>query len=218
MTRSSAARALLLAAGLLSVGAPRAVLAESADDVETARACFLEATRLGKQGRWKEASEMYARSLQLKPAPLTRYSLGVAQRESGRLADALASFRTFVKEPSTPSSAAFVEPAHAAIDAGWMCNREAGGIKYGRVIKAGPQTNDFSVDVVDMQPMAGPHHRHPNGEIDLVMPLEPEAQFDGHGAGWVVYGPGSAHHPTVTQGRALVLYLLPAGAIEFTRT
>ena len=56
------------------------------------------------------------------------------------------------------------------------------------------------------------------GEIDLVMPLEPEAQFDGHGAGWVVYGPGSAHHPTVTRGRALVLYLLPAGAIEFTRT
>jgi hypothetical protein len=106
----------------------------------------------------------------------------------------------------------------AAIDAGWMCNRAAGGIKYGRVIKAGPRTNDFSVDVVDMQPMAGPHHRHPNGEIDLVMPLEPEAQFDGHGAGWVVYGPGSAHHPTVTRGRALVLYLLPAGAIEFTRT
>lgn len=105
-----------------------------------------------------------------------------------------------------------------AIRAGWMCNREGGGIKYGRVIKPGPQTHGFSVDVVDMEPMAGPHHRHPNGEIDLVMPLEPDAEFDGHGAGWVVYEPGSAHHPTVTRGRALVLYLLPAGAIEFTRT
>jgi len=72
--------------------------------------------------------------------------------------------------------------------------------------------------VVDMQPLAGPHHRHPNGEIDLVMPIEAGAEFDGHGAGWVVYEPGSAHHPTVTVGRALVLYLLPAGAIEFTRT
>ena len=44
----------------------------------------------------------------------------------------------------------------------------------------------------------------------------PAARFDGHGAGWVVYGPGSAHSPTVTGGRALVLYLLPQGAIEFT--
>ena len=111
-----------------------------------------------------------------------------------------------------------LQACREAIQAGWMCNREGGGIKYGRVIKPGPQTHGFSVDVVDMQPLAGPHHRHPNGEIDLVMPLEPGAQFDGHGAGWVVYEPGSAHHPTVTGGRALILYLLPAGAIEFTRT
>jgi hypothetical protein len=54
------------------------------------------------------------------------------------------------------------------------------------------------------------------GEIDLVMPLDADAQFDGHGAGWVVYGPDSVHRPTVAQGRALVLYLLPDGAIEFT--
>jgi hypothetical protein len=99
-----------------------------------------------------------------------------------------------------------------------MCNRQAGTIKYGRVVKAGELTNGFSVDVVDMDSVAGPHHRHPNGEIDLIMPLTPSAKFDDHGAGWLVYGPGSAHHPTVTQGRALVLYLLPAGAIEFTHT
>lgn len=104
-----------------------------------------------------------------------------------------------------------------AIAAGWMCNREADGIKYGRVIKHSPATHGFSVDVVDMQPVAGPHHAHPNGEIDLIMPLEPAAKFDGRGAGWLVYGPGSAHGPTVTDGRALVLYLLPQGAIEFTR-
>lgn len=105
----------------------------------------------------------------------------------------------------------------AACAAGWMCNREAGGIKYGRVIKPGPATHGFSVDVVDMQPVAGPHHTHPRGEIDLIMPLESGAKFDGRGAGWLVYGPGSAHRPTVTGGRALVLYLLPGGTIEFTR-
>jgi len=72
---------------------------------------------------------------------------------------------------------------------------------------------------------ACPHHRHPNGEIDLVMPLASgdgvaaggAATFDGQSAGWKVYGPGSAHRPTVRGGRALVLYLLPDGAIEFTR-
>lgn len=105
-----------------------------------------------------------------------------------------------------------------AIADGWMCNREAGGIKYGRVIKAIPELHGFSVDVVDMNDVRGPHHRHPNGEIDMVMPLTPDAKFDGHGAGWVVYEPNSAHFPTVRDGRALVLYLLPDGAIEFTGT
>lgn len=111
-----------------------------------------------------------------------------------------------------------LDACQSAIAAGWMCNREAGGIKYGRVLKPHAQTHGFSVDVVDMRPSAGPHHRHPNGEIDLIMPLDVGACFDGRGAGWLVYGPGTAHYPTVTRGRALILYLLPAGAIEFTRT
>lgn len=107
------------------------------------------------------------------------------------------------------------EACHAGIAAGWMCNREGGGIRYGRVLKATPATHGFSVDVVDMNEVAGPHHAHPNGEIDLVMPLDGEAKFDGHRAGWVVYAPNSAHRLTVTGGRVLVLYLLPGGAIDF---
>jgi len=103
-----------------------------------------------------------------------------------------------------------------AIEAGWMCKYEAGGIRYGRVIKPDLSLHDLSVDVVDMNDVKGPHHRHPNGEIDLIMPLTSGALFDGHGAGWLVYEAGSAHHPTVTSGRALVLYLLPRGAIEFS--
>ena len=65
--------------------------------------------------------------------------------------------------------------------------------------------------------VVGPHHSHPNGEIDLVMPLDDAAEFDGKGAGWMVYAPGSAHRPTVSKGKALVLYLLPGDAINFTR-
>ena len=96
-----------------------------------------------------------------------------------------------------------------------MCDREHGGIRFGRVIKPTDVTHGFSVDVVEMDNIVGPHHGHPNGEIDLVMPLTDGAKFDGQGAGWKVYGPGSAHKPTVTDGRAYVLYLLPEGAIDF---
>ena len=100
---------------------------------------------------------------------------------------------------------------------GWLCDRDAGGIRYGRVFKPAADLNGFSVDVVDMKDIAGPHHVHPEGEIDLVLPIEGDARFDGRSAGWLVCPPGSAHRPTVSNGRALVLYLLPAGRIEFTK-
>lgn len=104
----------------------------------------------------------------------------------------------------------------AGVAQGWLANREGGGLKYGRIFKPAADLNGFSVDVVDMLDMAGPHHVHPLGEIDLIMPMDPEARFDDRPAGWLVCPPGSAHCPTVSQGRALVLYLLPQGQIEFT--
>ena len=68
-----------------------------------------------------------------------------------------------------------------------------------------------------MNGVVGPHHSHPNGEVDLVIPLNEGAAFDGTDHGWKVYSPGSAHKPTVANGEAFVIYLLPDGAIEFTR-
>jgi hypothetical protein len=105
----------------------------------------------------------------------------------------------------------------AGVAGGWLCDREGGGIRYGRIFKPAADLHGFSVDVVDMQDVAGPHHVHPNGEIDLIMPLQGDARFDGRPAGWLVCPPGSAHRPTVSQGRALVLYLLPEGQIQFTK-
>ena len=118
------------------------------------------------------------------------------------------------------SSATYLQlkaSCEAGVAAGWLANREGGGIKSGRIFKPSDDLHGFSVDVVDMQDIAGPHHTHPNGEIDLVMPIEGDAQFDGRSAGWCVYPAGSAHRPTVSNGRALVLYLLPQGKIEFTK-
>ncbi|CAA7618596.1 conserved hypothetical protein [Candidatus Terasakiella magnetica] len=104
---------------------------------------------------------------------------------------------------------------HAAIAAGWMCAQGGPGRRFGRVIEATPASRDLSVDVVDLTEIVGPLHRHPDGEICLIMPVDQPARFDGKGKGWCVYGPNSAHRPTVKGGRALVLYLLPGGKIEF---
>lgn len=118
--------------------------------------------------------------------------------------------------PGSATFEAIFDACQTGIKDGWMCNRTGGGIRYGRVLKATDATHGFSVDVVDMENVVGPHHVHPNGEIDLIMPLTTGACFDSHPAGWCVYAPGSGHRPTVTEGRALVVYLLPNGAIEFT--
>ncbi|HBZ44497.1 MAG TPA: DUF4863 domain-containing protein [Maritimibacter sp.] len=99
---------------------------------------------------------------------------------------------------------------------GWLMSREAGGIKFGRAIKPGAAAGSFSVDVVRMEDVAGPHHVHTTGEIGAVMPLKGQPKFDEFEPGWYVYPPGSDHNPTVTGGDAYVLYFLPDGAIEFT--
>lgn len=140
--------------------------------------------------------------------------------------------RRIEAEPVEPALGALLDaefpadgPIFAEIEAlcrqgceeGWLCAREAGGIRFGRPVKPGVATHGFSVDVVEMDDVVGPHHTHPNGEIDMVMPLDGSARFDGCARGWKVYGPGSAHSPTVAGGKALVLYLLPDGAIEFSR-
>jgi hypothetical protein len=99
---------------------------------------------------------------------------------------------------------------------GWLMNRVASGIKYGRAVKPGAEAGSFSVDVVRMKEVKGPHHIHTNGEIGAIMRIAGSPTFDEMPEGWYVYGPGSDHHPTVTGGDAYVLYLLPEGAIEFT--
>lgn len=142
----------------------------------------------------------------------------VTSEIAGRPVDAgLADFLNERFPAGGPEFQAIFAACKAAVAAGWMCEREHGGIRYGRVIKPTDAIHGFSVDVVEMQDVVGPQHAHPNGEIDMIMPLEGDAKFDGHGAGWFVYGPGSVHRPTVTGGRAYVLYLLPQGAIEFTK-
>lgn len=118
--------------------------------------------------------------------------------------------------PESEVFQAIENACHQAIREGWMCSQGSEGRRFGRVIEPSTETEMLSVDVVDLKDIVGPHHRHPSGEICMVMPISENALFDDKGSGWCVYEPGSDHHPTVTNGQALVLYMLPDGRIEFT--
>lgn len=108
--------------------------------------------------------------------------------------------------------ASLLRAAHAE---GWLTPREGGGVRFGRLSKALPESRGFSIDVVDMSGGASGAHTHPLGEFDLCFPLEGRPAFDGRTGPWVVYPPGSRHVPTVTGGRMLIVYFLPEGAIRF---
>lgn len=99
---------------------------------------------------------------------------------------------------------------------GWLCDREAGGARFSRVAKPSEATAGFSVDAVEL---GGPGvwHRHTSGEVNLCFARDPGAAFDGQAEGWVVFGQGSDHVPTVTGGKMLLLYFLPGGRIDWKR-
>lgn len=147
------------------------------------------------------------------------------RRAVGHVAEAIgarpldADLESFLNASFPPGAATFdtlEQLAFTGVKEGWLCNRTAGGIAFGRAVKPGQDAGTFSVDVVVMDNIAGPHHVHTTGEIGMIMPIDGEPLFDGKARGWYVYPPGSAHFPTVTGGKACILYLLPDGAIEFT--
>jgi hypothetical protein len=118
-------------------------------------------------------------------------------------------------ERAAPFAGAVVAAVKAAalanVNSDWLLPKAQGGIRFGRVAK---DLLGFSVDAVLMD-VPGPKHRHGNGELDLCLPTKGDPRFDGKAAGWVVYGKGSVHVPTVKGGEMLILYFLPGGAIEF---
>ncbi|MRG95472.1 PEGA domain-containing protein [Polyangium spumosum] len=136
---------LVLAAVLLGHAPARA---QSPADVALARELFREGATLAEGGRWAEARERYARSLALKRAPLTLYSLGVASREVGRLVEALESFRAFLVEmdPENATHKSYEQPARDAITA---LEKRVGRLDL-RIVPAGPRALAVRVDGLDV--------------------------------------------------------------------
>lgn len=110
-----------------------------------------------------------------------------------------------------PIVTAIREAAEPGIADGSLLRKEMGGVRFGRVAK---DVQGFSVDVV-LSAASGPRHRHPNGEVDLLLARDGEPRFDGHPPGWAVYPPGSEHVPAVAGGEMFIVYFLPGGAIAW---
>ncbi|UQA57842.1 PEGA domain-containing protein [Polyangium aurulentum] len=112
-----AARLVAVLSFALGLGATGAARGQGAADVALARDLFREGVELAQQGRWDDAHERYRRSLALKRAPLTLYSLGVAQQQTGRFVDAIESFRAFLaeREPESPVTLPYEQPAREAV-------------------------------------------------------------------------------------------------------
>ncbi|MEZ4301627.1 MAG: tetratricopeptide repeat protein [Polyangiaceae bacterium] len=86
-----------------------------ADDTSDAREAFNQGVSLAAEKRWSEACDKYEESLRLRRSALTLYSLGVVQREAGRLVEAQATLEAFLAEPETPSTQSYREPARATV-------------------------------------------------------------------------------------------------------
>jgi len=129
-----------------------------------------------------------------------------------------------------PGSALYEDLAglvKAGVRDGWAANVEVAGQHYrrSRILEPHPDTFYFSITAVLMRSetlLRGDYHGHPYGEINMVVPLDPDAQIAGpngwRGAGWTAPAPGSRHYPEVRGGGVIALFYLPAGRISYDIT
>lgn len=119
-------------------------------------------------------------------------------------------------DPQSEAGKALSAKLLEMLEAGEIANRGELPMTFGRVSKACPESDNFTIDVVRMNG-AGPKHRHPKGEINYAVSISGEPTFDGRQPGWVVFSEGSEHVPTAAGGEMLIVYLLPEGAFEFVK-
>ncbi len=104
------------------------------------------------------------------------------------------------------------ELCEIGLQKGWLVPREASErVRFGRLTK---DLGGYAVDCVLMEGEAL-GHTHTRGEVNIAFAWEGDPRFDGHPEGWVVFGPGTHHVPTVTGGRMLFVYFVPGGAVEW---
>ena len=119
--------------------------------------------------------------------------------------------------PTTERYGELLTLLRKGIDDGWACYSEITGPDYkrGRIADPSEATHGFSVESGKLRNVLGNYHCHPQGEINMIGPVDETGPFCGSGAGWKVFEPMSRHFPTVTGGTVTMLFFLPKGEIEY---
>lgn len=105
-----------MSAALILTAAPQTARGDATDDTTVARDLFREGAAFAQAGNWEHALDRYRRSLKIKRASLTLYSIGVAQKQLGKLVEARESFTAFLAEPSSAATQPYEYPAKVAIE------------------------------------------------------------------------------------------------------
>lgn len=187
---------VLAACALLLVTPLRSALAEGPADVAVARELFRDGSRHAQRGAWDEARERFERSLALRRAALTLYSLGVAQKNLGLLVEATESFYAFLAEPSVPATKPYEAPARAALaelekrlahvtlrvsplDAGGLAvridNDEVPHASLGVTRPINPGDHFLAVSARGHRPVSQPFHVGEGEAHEIALMLEPFA-------------------------------------------
>jgi len=113
-------------------------------------------------------------------------------------------------------AAALKDLTQAGLQQGWLCGKEAGPSRFSRVAKP-EAAHGCSLDAVLLWG-DGPWHKHTKGEVNCLIALEGNPTFCGFAPGWAVFEPGSQHVPSVKDGKMMIYYMLPDGAVEWKKT
>ena len=89
--------------------------AEGPSDTELSRELFVQGSDLVGKNDWEGARDRYRRSLALRPAAITLYSLALAEEHLGLLVEARSHYSAFVAEPEEPFTKAYRGHAYAAL-------------------------------------------------------------------------------------------------------
>ncbi|MEM9191124.1 MAG: hypothetical protein AAGF12_18220 [Myxococcota bacterium] len=115
--RSLAFSAIFLVLGAFSVGASSSIAEAQAGQAALARQLRSDAVEAARSGDWARASELFERSYELAPRPLTLYNLAAAQMNVGRLVDADENFRRFLRDTSVGQHEQFRREAASSREA-----------------------------------------------------------------------------------------------------
>ncbi|KAK5724161.1 hypothetical protein LTR17_013542 [Elasticomyces elasticus] len=113
------------------------------------------------------------------------------------------------------------------LEEGWVATANIEGPTYRRGKISLPVADNLYMSLTavyfdSQEEFSGQYHKHPYGEINCVVPIDPTFELEGlpvgenwQGAGWTSLGPGTHHYPRSRGGKGVAFFFLPSGRIAY---